>query len=384
MEKPAQDRLNDLADKWLKNTITPEERIMLDQWYEADPGEPLLWTGEDESETELSARLQEDFRKLQKTNRRKHTKTWSIAAAAMLVLSLSIAWYFITQNNHKLNAVATKNNILPGANTAVLTLANGKKINLDSIANEGLIEEAGLKITKTSDGRLLYTSSHPDNGNSGSLWNTIETPRGGQYEIHLPDGTKVWLNAASKLVYPVSFKNVKERSIQLYGEAYFEVEKMKSGLPFTVHTHQQKITVLGTHFNVNCYEEEAEVKTTLLEGIVQVNVGDQPNDKVILKPGEQSISSAGRLRVNKVKAVDYIDWKDGYFKFDNESLVSIMRRVSRWYNVSVRYEEETLKQQRFSGTVSRFKNIAELLEKLELTGPVRFSITGKQITVIPD
>lgn len=386
MKKPTQNQLNHLADKWLKGTITAEERELFDQWYELDSAEPLLWTGADESEDQLNTRLQLNFKTLRKVNQRKVKLLWKVAAAAVLVLSLSTTWYFITLTNEPhLEVEAIASNILPGTNTAVLTLANGTKINLDSLSESELTEQSGIKITKTVDGKLLYTSNNKPDKNAESLFNTIETPRGGQYEIRLPDGTKVWLNAASKLVYPLSFSLLKVRSIQLYGEAYFEVAKTNNRSPFVVHTSRQEIVVLGTHFNVNNYDEEVEAKTTLLEGLVQVTAGgSSKDDKMILKPGEQSILSMGRLRVQKVKAADFIDWKQGYFKFDNESLTSIMRRVSRWYNVEVSYADEGLKQQRFSGTVSRFKNIAELLEKLELTGPVKFRITGKQVNVMPD
>lgn len=310
-------------------------------------------------------------------------KLWPLIAAAVL-FCLALAFYFF-QDAYTIPTITStaKIDIAPGGNKAFLTLANGKRIVLTDAKNGELAEESGIKVIKTADGQLVYNVSNGISAVTGT--NKIETPAGGQYQVRLPDGTKVWLNAASSLTFPTKFAKL-ERRVMLSGEAYFEVAKDKRH-PFIVKTEQQEVEVLGTHFNINSYQDEPELKTTLLEGSVKVvpaslslNGNSQLHD-IILKPGEQAVNSGAGIMVKQIDAQSAIDWKNGDFIFNGETLESIMRKVSRWYNVQIIYEDQNLKKQSFGGEVSRFANVSEVLEVLELTGFAHFKIEGRRIII---
>lgn len=299
-----------------------------------------------------------------------------MAAAASLALIIGVGLYFNQPPplSKSIQAKAFANDIPAGSNKAYLTLANGKKLALTNSANGTLAEEAGIKITKTADGQLVYTIA--DQGEKGIAgYNSIETPRGGQYQLNLPDGTKIWINSASSLKYPASFASLKERRVELSGEAYFEVAKDKTH-PFIVKSGRQEIQVLGTHFDVNAYPDEQLIKTTLLEGSVKLN------KQVVLKPGEQSSLTGEKFTVKAVNVNDAVDWKNGEFVFTNESLTSILKKVSRWYDVEIKYVRTPANMPTFTGSVSRSENISGVLKMLEETSNVRFSIEGKQVSVI--
>lgn len=299
-----------------------------------------------------------------------------MAAAASLALIIGVGLYFNQPPplSKSIQAKAFANDIPAGSNKAYLTLANGKKLALTNSANGTLAEEAGIKITKTADGQLVYTIA--DQGEKGIAgYNSIETPRGGQYQLNLPDGTKIWINSASSLKYPASFASLKERRVELSGEAYFEVAKDKTH-PFIVKSGRQEIQVLGTHFDVNAYPDEQLIKTTLLEGAVKLN------KQVVLKPGEQSSLTGEKFTVKAVNVNDAVDWKNGEFVFTNESLTSILKKVSRWYDVEIKYVRTPANMPTFTGSVSRSENISGVLKMLEETSNVRFSIEGKQVSVI--
>ncbi|MBC8985160.1 FecR family protein [Pedobacter sp. N36a] len=302
-------------------------------------------------------------------------------AAAVAVLAIGIGGYYLGSmpkpHGNVISSVGEKGeNILPGRNKAVLTLSDGSKISLDDMANGEIAKESGVKITKTADGRILY-SVREGLSHVKPAFNTISTPNGGQYQIALPDGTMVWLNAASSLKYPSSFTG-KDRFVTLTGEAYFEVAKDKKK-PFRVKTLQQEVEVLGTHFNINAYGDEEVVKTTLIEGSVKVKL---PSDKsAVLKPGEQS-SVLNDIKINQVDANSAIDWKQGLFWFNDESIYSIMRQFSRWYNIEVEYRGN-VSNIRFGGQVSRMKNLSQVLRIMELTKSIQFKVEGNKIIVMP-
>lgn len=308
---------------------------------------------------------------------------WAAAAAVFIVVGTLIYLYgsgVINQKSMKPYA----SDALPGSNKAILVLASGRKISLTDVNNGDVAKEAGLSITKTSDGQLVYTiaDAAPDKDaeNLNSTFNTIETPKGGMWQVKLPDGSTVWLNAVSSLTYPLSFSKGQKRMVELKGEAYFEVAKDKLH-PFVVKTAKQEVEVLGTHFNINAYADEAVVKTTLLEGSVKVNAYQDNNATEILKPGEQSVLTAKGLDVKQVDADEMIAWKNGYFMFNNEKQESIMRKIARWYNVQVEYADASAKEVTYYGSISRFENVSKVLRKFEQTGEVRFEINKNKITV---
>lgn len=299
-----------------------------------------------------------------------------IAAAALLFLTLGICLYTY-QHVHKdewaLSLLADHPDILPGKNKATLILGNGEKVTLSDAKEGVIIDAAQLKYT---DGVEVVTAGSEPKTETAPL--SINTPIGGTYQVLLADGTKVWLNAASVLKFPKIFLGDK-RSVELIGEAYFEVAK-DAKHPFVVISDQQKLEVLGTHFNLAAYPDEGRIKTTLLEGSVKVSTAEgQP---VILKPNEQAVLAAGMLTASEVDGLDAVAWKNGKFTFDREDIQSIMRKVARWYNVQVVYEGN-LNGIRLTGSVSRFENISKLLQVLENTQEVRFKIEGRRITVKP-
>ena len=315
---------------------------------------------------------------------------WTAAAAILAVFGV---WFFNSKNHGtKKNLVSqykTKD-IPPGHNGATLSLSNGKLIKLDGA-------KSGIIVSTTSftynDGTKVNGREHNDENlqnSTGEL--TATTARGQSYQIALPDGTKVWLNAATTLKFPSNFIRKKSREVEIDGEAYFEVFKNKIQ-PFVVTTKRsaqlpgQRITVLGTHFNINAYKDEHNIKTTLLEGSVRVSTNAIPDSSTgitemtsILKPNQQSVLTAEHLNVKEVNPGSVVAWKNGEFRFDDETLGSIMRKISRWYNVEIVYRgidpEKT-----YWGTISRFENVSKVLENLELTSTVNFKIEGRKIIV---
>jgi len=312
---------------------------------------------------------------------------YKITAAAVILIVFSFGLINYLNHKHKFAlANNSKKDIAPGGNKAVLILANGAKVTLDNAANGKIAQQAGVVITKTKSGQILYTvsASKADAADNVIAYNTIETPRGGQYQVDLPDGTKVWLNAASSLRYPTRFAG-NERKVELHGEGYFEVVK-NNKMPFRVETLGQVVEDLGTHFNVEDYADDPASKTTLLEG--KVKISKAANGKIlatdtykILKPGEQAIVN-GNIKIKNVDVDEVVAWKEGVFEFDNEDIGSIMRKVSRWYNVDVEYKG-TPTNDGFGGEVSRSKNISAVLHILETTGAVHFKIEGRRIMVLP-
>ena len=300
------------------------------------------------------------------------------AVAAAFILLAGIGIYWLLQASQKgvsvpVSDTAAQHDLLPGGNKAILKLADGTEIILDTVGQGTLAHEGKVQIIQLNDGRLSYSL---EGQVSEMLYNTISTPVGGQYQLVLSDGTKVWLNSSSSLRFPAAFAGG-ERIVELTGEGYFEVAA-NAVMPFHVKVNALDIQVLGTHFNVNSYDDELFVRTTLLEGKVNVRQGAQA---AVLSPGQQAaVDKAGTFNtLNAVNVEEVIAWKNGLFHFESADLSSILRQASRWYNVAFVYEDEI--EGRFSGQISRNVNLSQLLKILELTGKVRFSITNNKVTV---
>ena len=299
------------------------------------------------------------------------------ASAAAVIGLLIIGRWFLTIETKNVSPQAAQHVISPGKQSATLTLANGKQIHLHETQNGRIAEESGIRISKTTDGQLIYEVSDKSQGEIEQ--NTLSTTKGETYRIKLPDGTQVWLNAASSLSYPVRFANQKNRTVTLTGEAYFEVAK-DSKHPFIVQAAAQQVEVLGTHFNVNSYADETAVQTTLLEGRVQVSSHSQ---KLLLAPGEQStLTARGVLKSRPIDTAPVIAWTNNEFMFDGDDIESVMRKVARWYNVEVIYQSKKTTE-KFGGGISRFDDVQKVLSLLEKTGAVHFRIDGKKIHVLP-
>ncbi|SFG61985.1 FecR family protein [Pedobacter insulae] len=303
------------------------------------------------------------------------------AAALIIVASITLLKYNNREKTAEQKTDLAAAAIAPGSNKAVLTLANGKKIVLTDLENGLVLEQNGIKITKTKDGQLVYDASAADAGSTTETpaYNTVQTPLGGQYKIILPDGTHVWLNANSSLKYPASFDLAADREVSLTGEGYFEVAHNKQK-PFFVNTNGQRLKVLGTHFNVNAYADEPQTVTTLIEGSVAVTANEEQQ---ILKPGEQTLLDQDGLSVGQADIEAALAWKNGYFILKDEELGSIMRKIARWYNVEVVFTQESLKKKTLGGATPRSENLDEVIRKFELTGNIHFKVAGRRITVMP-
>ncbi|MBE9600766.1 FecR family protein [Pedobacter sp. MC2016-24] len=309
------------------------------------------------------------------------TYKYIFAAACSLIILAAGLFFFNQEFSLPQHQVTVSHRIVPGKNSATLTLANGKKIVLSDAANGELAKEAGVKISKSADGQIIYEII--GSASNSDQVNVLSTANGETYRIRLPDQSEVWLNAASTIKYPVSFQKYATRKVELLGEAYFEIAKDKKH-PFVVESKGQRVEVLGTHFNVSAYPNENNVKTTLIEGRVNVQsvslTGALEMEQAILKPGEQSVLSNQGLDVRKADLEEAIAWKMGFFKFQDENIESIMRKVARWYDVEVIYKGD-IPQSGLEGTLSRYKDITQLLDMLQSTGLVKFSISKNKIIV---
>lgn len=366
-----------LLEKYKNGTIDQQELEVLEAWYNERAKKGIIEISDQELNENLDRLWQQLNPVVDVTNKKRLWKRLIAAASVTLIVSASLFLYQAAQLPGA-SKLVVNNDIAPGGNNAYLTLANGKKLLLRDAENGTLAKESGVTISKSADGQLVYTIDNiQEDAVHKGQYNTIETPRGGQYQIVLPDGTRVWLNAASSLKYPVRFSN-SQRAVELIGEAYFEVAK-DSSRPFVLNALDQVITVLGTHFNVNSYTEEKTRKTTLLEGAVRISSTDGRNS-ALLKPGQEYESADGKINVSDVNASESIAWKNGEFVFNDEPLESIMNKIARWYDVNIIYENID-PSIRFGGTVGRFTQVSKVLEKLQLTGGVGFRITGRNVTV---
>jgi ferric-dicitrate binding protein FerR (iron transport regulator) len=321
-----------------------------------------------------------------------------IAAAASVLLLLTAAGWFMLNRSSKsdVTAAVMKNDVAPGGNKALLTLGDGSTIVLDNAANGVVAEEENATVVKLKNGQLVYKTGNDKSAGKADevAYNTLSTPKGGEYKIVLPDGSEVWLNAESSITYPTTF-NAKERKVQVTGEAYFEVAKLvtvKDGkrVPFLVDIKNKKtggnlgqVQVLGTHFNINAYEDEKAVKTTLLEGKVKfvttTNVSTENTASAILSPGEQAVVH-GDVQVKKVDVNNVMAWKNGVFHFEKADIQTVMRQLSRWYDVEVEYKRE-IKDDSLFFEVKRNTNLSDVLKVLNLAGGAKFSIEDKKIIV---
>lgn len=299
--------------------------------------------------------------------------------AAAIIIMLGIGGYFLLRSTKPVETVPVasstiSSDIAPGVAGAVLVLADGSRIALDSLGSGVIAHQGGTKVV-LDKGRLAYEAEDAINGTV--TFNTMSTPRGRQFQLLLPDGSKVWLNAASAIKFPTAFTG-NERTVELEGEAYFEVAK-NPGKPFRVSINgSTEVEVLGTHFNINSYRDEAGINTTLLEGAVKVTTG---KGSAVLKPGEQAQETQTQFKVVKDADVGQVmAWKNGYFRFDGMDLPMVMRQVSRWYDVEVRYQGK-IPDMQFGGELPRSISLRKLLTLLEF-GDVRLEVSGRQITII--
>jgi len=377
-----------LYEKYMSGQCTDAEKRLLETYRDemllADEG----WEDKGVSEADVRARIWQrlnESRQVVPMSRYKTYRSRWMQVAAILLVALLIGALFIptkkqqSGNNEKV-AVAHPKPIVPGRDKAYLTLANGTSIVLDDAKNGALTSQSGVKVSKAGNGVVVYEfDKSAEAGNSTSQFNTITTPRGGQYQVVLADGTHVWLNAASSIRFPQAF-NGTQRLVEVSGEAYFEVAKDKTH-PFIVQANGTKVQVYGTHFNINAYPDNNNVTTTLLEGSVQMSSNGQAT---MLIPGEQGVSmtSGGTINVSKADMQQTMAWKNGYFIFHDLSIVEVMKQVGRWYDVDIEYQDENVKNNEFGGAISRYKSITELLDNMQLTRSIHYKIEGRRVIIM--
>ncbi|GAA4431751.1 DUF4974 domain-containing protein [Ravibacter arvi] len=394
-----------LIIRYLRGTLSNEERRELDAWRKLDDRHEALFRKLTEEETLLEAlkgfevpdrdaslrRILDRVDK-QASFTKKRIVVRLAAAASVVMLGALGAFWWAGETEKTVVSTALVNtretDVLPGGNSAILTLSDGRKIDLSAAESGVVATEGRQQILKTADGRLVYQSpvaAVRRAQGTADYFHKVETPRGGQYRLELPDGTRVWLNAASSLRFPAAF-NESERVVELDGEAFFEVNPALSSRgkkPFIVRTGEQQVRVLGTHFNVNGYADEGKVTTTLIEGSVQVaQTSSGKKQGVVLAPGQQATVSTGSslpVRVERVETDEFVAWKEGNFQFKDTDLATIMRQVARWYDVEVVYQGE-VPDVRFRGKISRQVPVSQLFEILKTSG-INFRIEGRKIII---
>jgi transmembrane sensor len=395
-------RLQFLLKSLVDNTISKEEldelAEMLNQSGDnADVHSEMksIWEEMDSSNDNLNedlyASIVSNPRFLKSTEKKKtkilglNRNNLNYAAAILLVCSFGLGLFIYNNKTSESDTkyYASNSDHKKAYNTehVVLTLSNGKKIILDQTVNGQITEDNNTVISKVNGGQVVYNLSDLNMGNSvdGKLvYNTISTPVGKNYQLILADGTKVWLNAMSSLKFPVTFTD-KERNVELIGEGYFEVARDKAK-PFMVAAKNMKIQVLGTHFNVSAYPEDNLVEASLIEGAIKADNG---TSSILLKPGQQGIlrNGSAQIKMQSFNSEEVTDWKNGYFIFRNEPIDEIMKKISRWYNIDVKYQG-VMSEEAFGGKYLKSNPLSELLSSLELTGTVKFKIDGRRVTVM--
>jgi hypothetical protein len=379
-----------ILDKYQDGTASPAEKALIEEYYRR-----LEKAGTTELSVEEEAALKDAMYQqiAAKVSSAKATiipikrKNYSlVAAAAVLVTLVGAGSYFwllkkpATPPTQAGTVQVKPQDLPPGRDAATLTLADGQTIILDS-AN-GTISKQGAATVINNNGRVSYANTG-DETRPAVVYNKVSTARGNQYQLVLADGSKVWLNSASSLRFPTSFTGDR-REVELDGEGYFEIAK-NAAKPFHVKTSTQDIEVLGTHFNVNAYNDEEVTKTTLLEGKVRVVKRETANGKenlIILQPGEQAIASEySPFTIHHSPDLDQVmAWKNGWFEFDDTDIKTIMRQISRWYDVDIKYETKT-DNEKYGGRISRNLNLSNILKMLENYG-VHFRLERKTLTVI--
>ncbi|MET3501360.1 ferric-dicitrate binding protein FerR (iron transport regulator) [Mucilaginibacter rubeus] len=365
--------LEKLFIKYHEGKCTEDEKALLEAWY-LDFNEQDL----DISPKKIRGIGEQIFRELPGN----HTAFLKIGvklaiAAGSIGMMITIGVKFIMPKTIP-GKTAAIHDIKPGGNNATLTLANGQKINLSAATNGQIAKQGSIQIFKTASGQISYRSIALSSAADVGTTNNISTPKGGQWAITLPDGSRVLLNSASSFSFPTSFKNQNERIVQLKGEGYFEVAKDKAHA-FIVKTDQQSVKVLGTHFNINSYPDEPAIKTTLAVGSVQVFAVN--GRSILLSPGQQSILKEGNLTRQLINVNDELVWTRGAFHFSDQSIQSIMRQIARWYDIDVHYEADVT-HEGLNGRISRYKNLSQVLSALEATQSVHFKVEGRRITVM--
>ncbi|MES2109061.1 MAG: FecR domain-containing protein [Bacteroidota bacterium] len=374
------ERLTFLIDKINSGTASDQELVEYSVLLNQLTSGQKDWDAEHlGSEEDLKAELFQRIEAGMAKRKVRNLNLWlSIAAATLVFITAGVYVLFLNKAPRQHIAInkLRKQDVAPGGNKATITLANGNVITLNGTPNGKLASQGNTSINKTADGLVNYASSKGNSLAQNMVYNTAATPRGGRYQLILSDGTKVWLNAASSIKFPVEFLG-NERNVEITGEVYFEVAHNERK-PFRVTTNGQTVEVLGTHFNINAYSDEDAVKTTLLEGRVKVTAAGASS---IIKPGEQARFKQGAISVAEVDADEAVAWKNGFFYFKDDNIRGVMKELARWYDVDIKYEG-VLPSREFSGEIPRNVNASQILDILTFK-KIHYQIDGKTIIIKP-
>jgi len=373
-----------MVQKYLQGNATSEEINFLENYYDFfDKEEDIIAQLQSEEKKLIEDQLESGiWEKIDQQGNKKIRPLWPrIAAAASILIAVSIGGYYILhkQNPRQQTAQNSHNDILPGTNKAILTLAGGKQIIVTSATNGTIAKQANMAISKTAGAQLSYSQTNQGTVGTTPIMNTLSTQIGAESGVVLSDGTEVKLDAASSITYPVNFTG-KDRRVTVTGQVYFKV-KYNAEHPFFVTANGQTTQDLGTAFNIDAYTDEPAVITTLVEGSVQVSSLAHPRP-IRLTPGQQAVSANNNLKIEQGDPDGASSWANGYFSFNDAQITGIMKQLARWYNIDVVYDGK-LPDIGFNGTISRYKNITQVLKMLETTQVVHFKIEGRRVTVIP-
>lgn len=387
--RPTKKQLESILKRYSEGMATPEETDFLEQYYDYLQDRPglstLLTEGENKNAEQqnwerLSAQIEEPFHTITPHRVSFYTR-WRTIAAASIILFIGLGGWYLLSNKNDQQQQAVKETVSndikpPQENRATITLTNGQTVYLDSAAIGSLADQGSVKLVKLANGKIAYHNVSNETVKE-QVYNTLTNPKGSRVvDMTLADGSRVWLNAGSSITYPVMFAG-NERTVVITGEAYFEVahDKLK---PFKVSKSDMQVEVLGTHFNVNAYDDEKNIKVTLLEGAVRLKTN---GDSKILKPGEQALVSGNISILESVDMEAVMAWKDGRFKFSSVDIETIMRQVARWYDIDIEYHGKV--EGTLSGGLARNVNASQLFYVLELTDKVKFEIEGRKVIVTP-
>ncbi|TDQ75437.1 FecR family protein [Sphingobacterium yanglingense] len=361
--------LQDLLKRYNEGSASPEEKRQVEAWYLSIGEKPQLIDQEI-----LLAHFSEGKHEIQQLYKTKRIRpVWkNIAAAAVVLVFIAGAYFMRGVDTASDSQLVAKDSIQPGEETAIFSMANGEELDLKAMVAGATLHQGGVEIVKLATGGIQINQTGADELQPS----TIKTPKGGEFDITLPDGSLVKLNADSELKLLAGY-NKADRRIDLSGEAFFDVQK--SSKPFVVRTAKQKVTVLGTQFNIKAYASELETTTKLLRGSVKVS-SNVSGKEVLMKPGDQIVNKNDELLLSS-KEKQQIDWVDKEFVFNEKTAEELMNDIARWYNLEVEFENDELKTKRFTGRIERYSKLTKVIAVLEATEVLNFEIEGRKIIV---
>lgn len=373
-----------ILSRYRKGACTAEELELLLHWFD-EAGADVTRQFSEEEIRALQQAFRDKFRLQQRRSLPRRRRAWIAASAAAVLLLVGISLIFFPSSDTAFWFASSSDveDIVPGGHKAILTLGDGKQIVLDNEDTGPVASDGTLLVKQVEAGLLVYDFADDISESDQVVYNTIQTPPGGTYRVMLPDGTIVWLNNLTTLRYPVHVRDQPRIVELLEGEAFFQVSHQQTdGLAqsFSVRTGDEVVEVLGTEFNISAYPGEPR-RTTLIKGSIQIGQLGSAT-KFAMHPGQQAVFSNGVPEIRNIDSEAVYAWKEGYFLFDDETLENIMKKVARWYDVEIQYAADVDRQGKFWGSVSKFENVKILLEKLELTGAVRFEIKGRRVSVM--